>query len=430
MTNTSVKNTLRSKHCTLKQVCNLIPKHLLASALKDCGLKDTSRTFSIWSHTVAMMFGQLVHAVSLNDICDSLRLHASLLLCVGKATAPARNTLSHANRTRDAIFVETLFWKVLNHLESLSPGFGTDRGRKGFPRRFKTAMIHAIDSSTIQLVANCMDWAAHRRRKAACKIHVRISVHDMLPRLVIVREAKPHDNTQARELCAPLRAYEIALFDKAYLDFKHLFSLACRKVFWVIRAKSNLKVRVRKKLQKPLSQKQAEKFDHPVVLRDDIVILQNPKSRKDYPGEFRRVLARVKVDGKWKIMSFLTNNLEWSASSVGELYAARWSIEVFFKQLKGVLKLAGFLGHSLNAVRWQIWTALLVYVLLRYQAHASGWRGSFSRLFTLLRGVMWDRLDVLKLLKSYGTAGGPFEHSPGPRTTWLPGFKPKTCGTA
>ena len=115
----------------------------------------------------------------------------------------------------------------------------------------------------------------------------------------------------------------------------------------------------------------------------------------------------------------------WSARSVCDLYRARWEIEVFFKQIKQTLKLSSFVGYSANAIRWQVWTALLVYVLLRFAAHPSNWGHSFTRLFTVVRAAMWERLDLLGLLRSYGTAGGSFRMPGSMHSSWLPGFEPQ-----
>jgi hypothetical protein len=118
----------------------------------------------------------------------------------------------------------------------------------------------------------------------------------------------------------------------------------------------------------------------------------------------RRVVALVEVDGVEREMAFLTNQFDWAASSVADLYRCRWQIEVFFKQIKQTLQLADFLGHNENAVRWQVWTALLLYVLLRFVAWVHRWAGSFSRLFTLLRATLWMPKDLAALLERYGTA--------------------------
>src|SRR6516165_4214372 len=115
---------------------------------------------------------QLTHAIGLNDVCNALRLHSGPLSALRGATAPSRNNLSHANKRRDAALAERLFWTVLEHLQKLSPGFAAGRRGKGLARRFRR-VIHVVDSSTIALIASCIDWAQHRRRKAAAKLHVR-----------------------------------------------------------------------------------------------------------------------------------------------------------------------------------------------------------------------------------------------------------------
>ena len=355
-------------------------------------MEEQARSYSPWSHVVALLYAQLTHALGLNDVCDALRLHAGPLSAIRGATPPSKNALSHANHERDPKMAEHLFWAVLEHLQQLHPGFGAQR-RPKFAFRFKR-LIHVVDSTTIQLVARCLDWAKHRRRKAAAKCHVRLNLQTFLPRFALVDTAGEHDNRRARELCADVLAGEIVLFDKAYLDFAHLADLAAREVFWVTRAKDNLQGRVRRRFQPGT---------HGNILRDDLIRLTGP-ARKHYPVELRRVVARVEVDGEVREMVFLTNNLTWSAQTIADLYRCRWQIEVFFKQLKQTLQLADFLGNSANAVRWQVWSALLVYVLLRYQAFQSRWGSSFVRLWTCVRASLWLKLDAVALLKRYGTA--------------------------
>ena len=119
----------------------------------------------------------------------------------------------------------------------------------------------------------------------------------------------------------------------------------------------------------------------------------------------RRITAMVEVNGVDIEMFFFSNNLDWAASSICDLYKARWNIETFFKQ---TLHLGSFLGHSRNAIQWQVWTALLMYVLLRFLHTCSEWGNSFTRLFTSLRSVLWQRRCLFDYLRSYGTAGDAF----------------------
>ena len=408
MKNKKIKPT-RSRFNVLRQICNLIPAHAVSKIARETGVMDKSRTFSPWSHTVSLLDAQLTHCIGLNDLCDSLQLHSGPLSTLRGASAPSRNGLSHANRERPARMAEQLFWRVLEHLKEQTPGFAAGK-RRGPAFRFKMP-IHVIDSTTLELVANCLDWAKHRRRKAAAKTHLRLNLQSLLPSFVIVDTAAEHDNKRARELCADLKSGEIALFDKGYVDFGHLRDLDERGVFWVTRAKENMVYEVVRKM--PVSK-------DPKILRDEVIVLSN--ENKPAPELMRRVVALVEIDGEEREMTFLTNNLEWSPRSVADLYRCRWQIEVFFKQIKQTLQLADFLGHNANAVRWQVWTALLTYVLLRYLSYLSHWAHSFTRLFTILRAALWEKYDLLNLLACYGTAGGSFRHLARPEQAYFPGF--------
>src|SRR5216683_2344712 len=408
MKNKRIKPT-RSNFNIARQICNYIPQHEVSKIARETGADDLARTFSPWSHVVSLTVAQLTHSIGLNDLCDSLQLHSGPLSSIRAATPPSRNGLSHANRERPAEMGEQLFWRTLDHLTQQSPGF-TGGKRRGPAFRFKMP-IHVIDSTTTELVANCMDWAKHRRRKAAAKTHMRLNLQTLLPSFVIVDTAGEHDNKRARELCAGVQSGEIVLFDKGYVDFEHLRDLGQREVNWVTRAKENMNYVVATSLSPS---------QDPKILKDEVIMLSNLNQAA--PELMRRVVALVEIDGVEREMVFLTNNLNWSARSVADLYRCRWQIEVFFKQIKQTLQLADFLGHNANAVRWQVWIALLVYVLLRYLSYLSKWGHSFTRLFTILRAVLWEKVDLLKLLACYGTAGGSFRNLARPEQAYFPGF--------
>lgn len=402
----------KHKYTILKQICQNIPAFLVPKLAKEFGADKKSRSFSPWSHIVAMLHIQIAHSLSLNDVADTLRNHAGSLVTIRGATPPSRNGLSHANKVRDPAMAEALFWQVLSHIQSHHKGFGFESGYSGLPRRFKR-VIYAIDSTTIKLIAFCMDWAKHRRRKAAAKCHMQLNLQTFLPEFAIVKNASTHDSTEAYQLCANLKSGEIAVFDKAYVDFKHLAELDNRGVFWVTRAKDNMSYRIVGQHNEPKGN----------IVSDDIIELETPKSREAYPVALRYVTADVEVDGKVKRISFITNNLSWAPSSICDLYKCRWGVEVFFKQIKQTLQLADFVGHSENAILWQVWTALLAYVLIRFVGYQGRWKGTFKRLFTLLRGVMFSRLDIIDVMVSCGTARGSPRMIASPQQAYLPGFE-------
>jgi len=401
----------RRNHSIFRQLCEVIPPYLVPQLARKHRIH--SRKISPWNHVTSLIYAQFTHALGLNDVCDALAAHRSAYYEIRGAKPPSRNGLSNANRSRNPAMAKELFWKMLDLLAQKEPGFGGRQFGK-LPRRFKRS-IHVIDSTTIRLMAQCMDWAKHRRRKAAAKLHLRLDLQSFLPAFAVVDSAKRHDNTKAHELCAGLSPGEIVVFDMAYIDYTHLRQLDERGVFWVSRVKDNMRLRCVKRWQKkPVGS----------ILRDDLVVIEGAQKRTDYPKRMRRITACIEVSGKETEMVFFTNNLEWSASSVCELYKARWNIEVFFKHIKQNLNIADFLGHNQNAIEWQIWTALLTYLLLRYLHARSAWTYSFKRLFTALRAVLWQRRTLLDYLESYGTAADPPPLQWAPQQAYLNGFKP------
>ena len=386
----------KHKFTIFKQIMELIPAYLVSKLARKHGVDKHCRTFSEWSHVVAMIFAHHSHALSLNDVSDTLRFHKGALSTLRNATPPSRNGLSHANRVRPASMAKDLFYEVLHYLTNRFPRFGRMDISFKLPRKIKRT-INLVDSTTIQLFANCMSWAKHRRRKAAAKCHMLLDAQTFLPRFAVVKSASSHDSVVARTLCSGLRDGEFVIFDKAYVDFTHLFELMHRGILWVTRKKTNMAYRIVKKL----------KVTHKSIVLDAKIKLTGIKSSQLYPECFRLIIADVLRDGKMVRMEFITDDFELAASTICDLYKARWDIELFFKQLKQTLKLSDFLGYSENAVQWQIWMALLTYVLLRFIAYASKWTGTFARLFTALRGILWNRLDLHSVLAICGTAEKP-----------------------
>ncbi len=287
---------------------------------------------------------------------------------------------------------------VYTKFETVSwfPRFGrTDVSFK--PPRGLKRTINLLDSTTIQLFANCMDWAKHRARKAAAKCHMVLDVRTFLPRFAVVKGADSQDSVVGRILCRALQAGEIVIFDKAYVDFKHLYELCRRGVLWVTRAKTNMSYHIIKKL---------ERTNKSIVL-DAKIKLRVPKSKSEYLECFRLIIADVVRNVETVRMEFITDDFSPAASTIAQLYKSRWDIELFFKQIKQTLTLSDFLGYSENAVQWQVWMALLCYLILRFIAFTNKWKGTFARLFTIIRGVIWNRFHLGELLKFCGIASKP-----------------------
>lgn len=216
----------------LGQLFQYIPRNLIPKLADEHGVSRRARRFTPTSHVLALMFAQVAHSVSLNDVCDCLRNHSGAIGEIRRSVAPSRNALSNANRVRNADMARDLFWSVFRELHGKWPEFGFS-GRRycGIPRRFKRT-INVVDSTTLQLVANCLDWAKHRRRKAAARMHLRLDLQSFLPSFVLVRSAGTNDLAESYEVCAGVKAGEIVVFDKAYVGYEHLHKLTQRGVFF------------------------------------------------------------------------------------------------------------------------------------------------------------------------------------------------------
>ena len=401
----------RKAYTVLRQLVQWIPEGLPDRIAREA--KADIRAFSCTSHVLALLYGQITRSGSLNEICDAASLHEPELNRIRGATAPKRNTFSNANRTRDPAIAEKLYWDVFRHLQTICPSFTQYSRHRGFIFRVQRG-IFAIDSTTLKLSLDCIDWARHRRRKAAAKTHMRLNVGSMLPTFAIVEDAAHHDSKRAGALCEGMKDGDVLLADRAYVDLLFLHGLATRGVFFVLREKENMVFEVLEETRHQDAR----------ILTDQTVRLSRKGSADKYPGTLRRVTAVVEVDGKDMEMTFITNNFDWSPRTIAELYRARWAIESFFKELKQTLQLADFVGYNEKAVKWQVWIGLLAHLLLRFLKHVSKWGLSFSRLAGTVRSALWMKIDLPGTLRIYGTAGGPRRPVIVDKQLYFQGFEP------
>ena len=227
----------KTAYTTLRQIVQWIPEGLVDRLAREAGADI--RKFTAFSHVLALLYGHLSDASSLNEICDAFRLHEPEVTRIRGTVAPKRNTFSNANRTRNPDIAEKLYWKVFEHLQSICPSFTQYKNHKGFIHRVKRD-IFAVDSTTLQLSLDCIDWARHRRKKAAAKTHMTLNVGSMLPSFACVDTAAHHDSKYLNVLCASLKDGDVLLADRAYVDLGFLYSLSERGVFFVLREKKNM----------------------------------------------------------------------------------------------------------------------------------------------------------------------------------------------
>ena len=249
-----------------------------------------------------------------------------------------------------------------------------------------------MDATVINLCLSVFPWAEYRQRKGAIKLHYLYDHRGSLPAFMVMSDGKCHDVRVARseeKLDFHLLPDSIVSFDRAYVDFKWLYTLDQRKVWFVTRSKSTMQYRIIGQHQ-PITNNQ--------VTRDDKIELVIEKSRANYPKAFRLVCYTDPVTGK--NYEFITNNMKLAASTIAGIYKSRWQIELFFKWIKQNLKIKSFLGTSQNAVLTQIWVAMCYYLMLSYIKFQTKYRHSLQELTRMIASVVMEQrllIDILSL---------------------------------
>lgn len=381
------------------QLLHHFPRTEFAHLVAKHQAERRAKGFTCWTQLVAMLFSHMAHADSLREICGGLACCQGKLRHLGIVKAPNKSTLSYANRHRPAELFEDLFWTMLHRFRT-SGGLGT-RKRKF---RFKNKLL-SLDSTTISLCLTMFPWARFRRAKGGVKVHVLLDHDDYMPSYVWITEAKRHDRTVARDF--NLKPGSIVAFDRAYNDYSLFSYWTTNKVFFVTRQKDNAVYEVVENRGIP---------KHRSILADQIIRLIGAKAEDKCPHMLRRIVVWDQKNQRELIL--LSNHLEFGASTIAAIYKDRWEIEIFFKTLKQHLKVKTFIGTSENALRIQIWTALIALLLLKYLHHLSKFGWSLSNLATMLRLNLFTYRDLHKWLHD------PFGQPPATPLVqlFLPGF--------
>ena len=361
------------------QLLHHFPRTEFAHLVAKHQAERRAKGFTCWTQMVAMLFCHMAHADSLREICGGLACCQGKLRHLGIGKAPNKSTLSYANQHRPAALFEELFWTMMHRFRT-SGGLG-NRKRKF---RFKNKLL-SLDSTTISLCLNLFPWAKFRRAKGGVKVHVLLDHDDYMPSFALITEAKRHDRTVARRF--NLKAGSIVAFDRAYNDYTLFSQWTENGIYFVTRLKQNAVYRIVENRSVPQNRN---------ILADQIIQLTGQKAEEKCPHLLRRVVVWDEANNR--IISLLTNHLKFGATTISDIYKDRWEIEIFFKTLKQHLKVKTFIGTSENALRIQIWTAMIALLLLKYLHHLSKFGWSMSNLATMLRLNLFTYRDLLKWL--------------------------------
>ena len=370
------------------QILKLIPRTDFERMVKQTGAEHRSKGLSSWSQFVGMLFCQLGRAHSLREIEGGLRSCEGKLAHLG-IEAPARASLSYANAHRPWQLFEQVFYQLFETVAAKAVG------KKKF--RFKNKLV-SIDSTTIDLCLSMYDWARFRRAKGAVKLHMVLDHDGYLPCYCIITDGKVHDVKAAHQIgFAP---GTIVVDDRGYNDYRLFAKWTDARVWFVTRMKDNA-------LYEVVEERTVPQNRH--ILKDQVIRLTGTGAQEKCPHLLRRVEAVREDTGD--ILVFLTNHLDLGASTIAAIYKDRWQIELFFKALKQNLKIKTFVGTSANAVKTQIWTALISMLLLRFLQLSSSFGWSLSNLVALLRMNLFNHRDLMAWLNQpFGTPPDPHEN--------------------
>lgn len=383
------------------QILQIIPRADFESLVRETGAERDAKGFTCWAQFVAMLFCQLGQARSLREISDGLKTTCGKLNHLGLKQAPPKSTLGYANEHRPCELYERLFLRLVDTCRAHSPG----RKRKF---RFKNRLL-SLDATVMDLCLSLFPWAQFRQTKGAVKLHLLLDHDGYLPCFAVITDGKTYESTVARTLKLPKGS--IVVMDRGYCDYELYYDWLQQGVYFVVRLKGDTAYEVVE--DRPLPQRRR-------ILADQLIRFTVPKSKRRCPAILRRIVV-WDADNQQEI-ALLTNHFEFGATTIAQVYRDRWEIELFFKLLKQNLRIKTFVGTTPNALKTQIWTALIAILLLKYLQFRSRIEWPLCRLVALLRWNLfsyrdlWGWLDdpfgtppeppVEQLSFTFGTAGG------------------------
>lgn len=370
---TEGNQALAHNNTVFSQLLKLVSRHEFEALANQHHTGRKLRKMTRWSQFLAMATAQLSSRTSLRDVVSNLSAQASKLYHLG-AVIVSRSSLARVNEQQPYTLYEQLAGKLLTQCQARAP-------RHGF--RFKNK-LYSLDASTIDLCLSVFPWARFRTTKGAVKLHMGLDHEGMLPSFLTITDGKTHDITAARALQLPKGS--IVVMDRGYTDYAWYNQLNTQDIFFVTRLRKNARYRVTERRSVIKSK----------GLTSDQTIELTGSKAGDCTIPLRRVgFKDVKTGIQYY---FLTNNFKLAASTIAEIYKARWQIELFFKWIKQNLKIKSFLGTSRNAVMTQIWIAICVYLLLAYLKFASRIDKSMQQILRMLQLNLFDRRGLRDLL--------------------------------
>jgi len=357
------------------QIISKLDRNIFSKLVKKYQTDKHEKGYNSWSHLVAMLFCQFAKSQSVRDISNGLRSATGNLNHLGVQKAPSKSSVSYQNKNRSWELFRDYYYQLL--------------GRLGQQARFKQikfrikSKIFLLDATTISLCLSIFDWAKYKTAKGAIKMHTLLDFDGNLPAYVNITDGKIADNKGAYDI--PLLKGSVIVADRFYNDFSLLNIWDSNGIYFVIRHKENLQYNVIKENELPEKR-------HQHILKDEIIELKNKSSKEKYPKMLRRVA--IWDDVNKHVIELITNQITWTANTIGELYKSRWEVEIFFRDIKQLLHIKSFIGTSENAVLIQIWTALITILLLKVLKAMAKYNWHLSNLVAFIRLNLFVKINL------------------------------------
>ena len=364
-----------AKITLISQILNKLDRNNFRSLVKEHRSDKHNKGINSWTHLVSMIFCHFSKSNSLREISNGLKSATGNLNHLGVSRAPSKSTLSYINEHRDWDIFKDYYYKTLEQIS-------TQAGFRQTKFRIKSK-IYLMDATLISLCLSIFDWAKYRRAKGAIKLHTILDYDGCLPVYLNMSDGKKHEVEDAQQLLFP--SGSVVVMDRGYIDYAMLYKWTQNNVNFVTRLKCNTQFERMNEIPLPDNR-------HENILLDEYIMLTSQKGKDSYPVKLRRVVVFNEENNE--TMEILTNNFTWTAKTISELYKSRWQIEVFFKELKQLLKIKSFVGTSQNAVLIQIWTAMITILLLKYLKHIAKYAWCLSNLVAFLRLNLFVKIDL------------------------------------
>ena len=345
------RRSKNNKKPVIRQVLDLVPTFILRNSIRKFHSDKGCHKYKTYDQLVALSFGQLGKCYTLSDISCGLSISSTFMVDLGLKQNPVKSTMSDGNKNRDYRVFEDIYYQLIKHYGRTL----TDKRERAVIEEVKNETIKLIDSSTVSLCLNLFDWAKFRTAKGGLKIHTVWDDTLGLPDYINVTDAKLHDSKGLVSQIFPKGT--IVVEDRAYFDFELFKKRIDAKNIFVTRLKSNILYESIEELDLPDDRDQN-------ILKDELIKFTSKDALKaGLDGQIFRLVTVYKEDEN-KVIHLITNQIDWQAITIADLYKKRWDIEIFFKLMKQNLQIKTFLGTSENAVKSQIYVAMIVFLLL------------------------------------------------------------------